>query len=110
MIWGFCIGLAFDLATGNFIGLSALTKTVCGFAAGYFFNENKALLTLGSYRFVVIVLLISFIHNMIYFMIFTQGSDVGFLRAIFQSGLATTAYTGTIALLPMMMFSRKLGH
>src|SRR5438093_450598 len=47
MIWGFCIGLAFDLATGNFIGLSALTKTVCGFAAGYFFNENKALLTLG---------------------------------------------------------------
>jgi rod shape-determining protein MreD len=107
MPWGFAIGLAFDLATGNFIGLSALTKTVAAFTAGYFYNENKTPLTLGSYRFLVVVLVTSLIHNTIYFLIFTQGSEIGTVRAIFQVGLATTFYTATLSLLPMLAFARK---
>src|SRR5712671_4365183 len=55
-LWGFAIGLVFDLVTGNFIGLSAMTKTISGFAAGYFYNENKTQLILRSYQFMVIVL------------------------------------------------------
>lgn len=105
--WGFGIGLFFDLVTGNFIGLSALAKTICGFVAGYFHNENKTPLTLGSYRFIVIVLIVSLIHNTVYFVIFTQGSDVGFLRAVLQLGFATTCYTASLTLLPMFAFSRK---
>lgn len=107
-MWGFCIGLMFDLVTGNFIGLSAFTKTICGFVAGYFFNENKTPLTLGSYRFIIIVLVTSLVHNTIYFVIFTQGSDIGLMNAIFQVGLATTFYTATLTLLPMFIFSRKI--
>jgi len=107
MPWGFALGLAFDLLTGNFIGLSALTKTVAAFTAGYFYNENKTPLILGSYRFLVIVLTVSLIHNTIYFLIFTQGSEIGTLRAIFQVGLATTFYTATLTLLPMLAFARK---
>jgi len=107
-LWGFSIGLLFDLFSGNFLGLSALTKTVCGFTAGYFYNENKTPLTLGSYRFIVIVLVVSFIHNAIYFLLFTQGSDIGLLNAIFRVGLATTFYTASLTLLPMFAFSRKL--
>jgi len=106
-LWGFLIGLMFDFVTGYFIGLSALTKTVAGFAAGYFFNENKTPLTLGSYRYIVIVLLVSLIHNTVYFAAFTQGSDIGLLRAIFQVGLATTFYTAVLTLLPMFAFARK---
>ncbi len=107
MPWGFALGLAFDLLTGNFIGLSALTKTVAAFTAGYFYNENKTPLILGSYRFLVIVLTVSLIHNTLYFLIFTQGSEIGTLRAIFQVGLATTFYTATLTLLPMLAFARK---
>lgn len=107
MPWGFALGLAFDLLTGNFIGLSALTKTVAAFTAGYFYNENKTPLILGSYRFLVIVLTSSLIHNTIYFLIFTQGSEISTLRAIFQVGLATTFYTATLTLLPMLAFARK---
>ncbi len=107
-IWGFCIGLMFDFAAGNFIGLSALSKTVVGFAAGYFYGENKALISLGSYRFVLIVLIVSFIHNAVYFTVFTFGSEVTVLKAIFQIGLATTFYTAALTLLPMFVFSRKL--
>ena len=106
-IWGFCIGLAFDLATGGFIGLSALTKTVCGFSTGYFFNENKTSLTLSSYRFLVVVLVASLIHNSLYFLVYTQGSDIGIARAVLQVGLATTFYTTTWTLLPMLAFARR---
>lgn len=106
-IWGFGIGLIFDIVSGSFIGLSALTKTISGFAAGYFYNENKTPLTLGSYRFIVIVLIVSLIHNTIYFIVFTQGSEIGLIGAIFRIGLATTFYTATLTLLPMFAFARK---
>ncbi|MBI1806845.1 MAG: rod shape-determining protein MreD [Ignavibacteria bacterium] len=106
-VWGFGIGLFFDLVTGNFVGLSALTKTICGFIAGYFYNENKTSLTLGSYRFIVIVLIVSLIHNTVYFIIFTQGSNIGLVRAVLQLGFATTCYTATLTLLPMFAFARK---
>ncbi len=104
---GFVVGLAFDLATGSFIGLSALSKTVCGFVAGYFYGENKAQMILGSYRFIVIVLIVSLVHNTLYFVVFTQGSDIGLLYAIFQMGLATTFYTAALTLLPMFAFARR---
>ena len=104
---GFCIGLGFDFATGSFIGLSALTKTICGFTAGYFYGENKAPTILSSYRFLLIVLFVSLVHNTIYFIIYTQGSDIGILRAVFQVGIATTFYTTTWSLLPMFAFARK---
>ena len=109
-VWGFCVGLMFDLAVGNFIGLSALSKTIVGFAAGYFYGENKATTILGSYRFVIIVLIVSFIHNAVYFTVFTFGSDISVMKAIFQLGLATTFYTGAVTLLPMFVFYRKFSN
>ena len=106
-LWGFCIGLLFDLATGNFIGLSALTKTLCGFVAGYFYGENKIQLILGTYRFPLIVFLASLIHNTVYFSIFTRGTEIGLVRAVTEFGIATTLYTTTLTLLPMIAFMRK---
>lgn len=106
-VWGFCIGLFFDLVTGNFIGLAAFTKTIAGFVAGYFHNENKTPVTLSSYRFLIVVLVVSFIHNVIYFLLYTRGTEIGIVQAMFQIGLATTFYTTTWSLLPMFAFSRK---
>lgn len=106
-LWGFGIGLLFDLGTGNFVGLSALTKTISGFCSGYFYNENKTLLTLASYRFLLIVLLVSVIQNTVYFSIYSQGSEIGLLRAVLQVGLATAFYTTTWTLLPMFAFARR---
>ena len=106
--WGFAIGLVFDLATGSFIGLSALTKTLAGFIAGYFFNETQTKLVLGSYRFLLIVLLTSFIQDTAYFVVFTRGTDIDLIQATVQFGLATTLYTGTVSLIPILKFSRQL--
>src|SRR5512139_3302789 len=64
---GFFIGLALDLLSGGdgVMGLSALTKTVAGFLAGYFYNENKTFQTLGGSQFPVIVLLAGAMHNVL---------------------------------------------
>jgi len=105
---GFTIGLIIDLVGGHFIGLSALSKTVAGFVAGYFYNENKVDYTLGSYQFLIVVGLSSVIHNIIYFVIFVQGSDIGFWTAILRFGLFSTIYTLVIAVLPVFAYSRKL--
>lgn len=106
-IFGFAIGLILDLVSGQFLGLSALSKTAAGFLAGYFYNENKIDITLGNYQFLVIVGMMSFFHNIVYFVIFTQGSDVGFFTAIFRFGLFSTLYTITLAIIPFFLFSRK---
>ena len=107
MFWGFGVGLFYDLWTGDFVGLSTLSMTICGFIAGYFYNENKTQLTLGSYRFLLIVLAATFVHTTIYFIIFTRGTEIGLLRAITQFGITTTLYTATFTLLPMFGFARK---
>ena len=107
---GFVIGIAVDLIGGHFVGLSALSKTVAGFFAGYFYNENKIDYTIGNYQFLIIVGLSSFFHNIIYFVIFVQGSEIGLWTAVFRFGLFSTIYTIAFAVLPMFVYSRKIAQ
>ncbi len=104
--WGFLLGLVLDLTTGTVIGLSALSKTVAAFTAGYFFSENKISMILGTYRFLLFVLITAFIHNAIYFAVFTLGTDIGFFGAVFGTGLASALFTTTIAVIPMLVNAR----
>lgn len=106
---GFVVGLLQDLVSTQFFGLGALAKTVCGFTAGYFFNENNTEQILGSYRFMLITGLSSAVHNLVYFTLFFQGiSDTVLIDVMRVSG-ATTVYTMFISLLPMFVFTRKHG-
>jgi rod shape-determining protein MreD len=107
MLWGFAVGLVFDFTTQEFIGLSALTKMLCGFLAGYFYNENKTRIVLSSYRFLLIVAFASFFQNVLYFIVFTRGSDVSLFRSIFVYGLTTTFYTSLFTIFPIFILSRK---
>lgn len=104
---GFAAGLLQDLTTTQFLGLAALAKTVSGFAAGYFFNENKTEQTLATYRFVLILLLASMIHNIVYYMIFFQGTETPLVGTTLRTSLLTALYTGLFGLLPMFASARK---
>lgn len=106
-LWGFAIGLSLDMVTGDFIGLTALSKTVCGFIAGYFFNENKTQIVLGSYRFLLIVVIASFVQNVAYFIVFTRGTEINLLEAIVRFSLTTSLYTAVVAMIPMFTLSRR---
>jgi rod shape-determining protein MreD len=106
-ITGFVIGLLQDLVTIKFFGLAALSKTVTAFVAGYFFNENTTEQSLGTYRYVLLTTLCSFVHNIIYFFIFFQGSEGSLISSMLELSFGTTLYTVILAVLPMFFFSRR---
>jgi len=106
-ITGFVAGLMQDAVTIQFFGLMALTKTIAGFIAGYFYNDNITAQTLGSYRFVLIVLLASFVHNVFFYGIFLQGIQDSVFLTMIEFSIASSLYTGILALLPMFTFVRK---
>jgi rod shape-determining protein MreD len=107
---GFSTGLLIDLLSGSesMIGLAALAKTLAGFTAGYFYNENKTEQTLGSPRFLVILGLSATVHQVLYFLIFLQGSGIGVWRSIFLYGIPAALYAVAVGLIPMFITSRKL--
>jgi rod shape-determining protein MreD len=109
MVTGFLIGLTFDLLSGpdGMLGLSALTKTFAGFLAGYFYNENKTFQTLGGYQFLLAVGFVTLMHHAIYFLIFLQGTDIGWGRTILLYSIPDTLYTTAVSLLPMFAIARK---
>ena len=74
MTVGFLLGLLFDVFSGgdNMLGLSALAKTVAGFLAGYSYNENKITQFLSGPQFPVLLIIVSLVHNLLYFIIFLQ--------------------------------------
>ena len=106
-ISGFIIGLLQDIVTTKFFGLAALSKTIAGFTAGYFFNENTVEQTLGSYRFILLIALCSIVHDLVYFTVFFQGSEASVFFSTLELTLGTTLYTCIISFLPMFFFSRK---
>ena len=106
-LYGFAIGLLLDLISGQFLGLSALSKTIAGFLAGYFFHENKIELNLAHYQFLIFVGIASLAHNIIYFIIFTQCSDVDLFTAVFRFGLFSALYTTFVATIPMFINARR---
>jgi rod shape-determining protein MreD len=106
-ISGFIIGLLQDIIAIKFFGLAALSKTVAGFVAGYFFNENTTEQTLGSYRYLLLIGMCSIVHNFVYFAIFFQGSENSIFFSTMESTLGIALYTCISGILPMFFFSRK---
>ncbi|MEW6511157.1 MAG: rod shape-determining protein MreD [Bacteroidota bacterium] len=106
---GFASGLVLDLMSGHdgMLGLAALCKTAAGFLAGYFYNENKTLQTLSTYRFLLILAFVAIVHNLLYFTIFLQGSEISWWGAAAFYGVPSAAYTAAMGLLPMFVFARR---
>ena len=106
-ITGFLVGLLQDAISMQFFGLSALTKTIAGFVAGYFFNDNSTEQTLGSYRFLTILFLSSFVHNIVYYGIFLQGIQDSVFSTMIEFSIVTSLYTVVVGVFPMFTFVRK---
>jgi len=105
-IAGFLLGFAMDLMSGELLGLTALSKTVSGFVAGYFYNRERIAETPGTYLFVFIVLLSSLVHNVIYFAVYVQGTEINFWMSLLKYGLWTSLYTSIVSIIPMLFFRR----
>jgi len=107
LIGGFVIGLVMDGITGDVPGTNALSKTIVGFTAGFFFNENKIYLTLGNYPALLITLLCAVVHNFIYYFFHVRYTEMTFNVFIYKYCIASALYTTVLAIIPMLITARK---
>jgi rod shape-determining protein MreD len=105
---GFVSGLILDFVSFSFLGLMALSKTVAGFIAGFFSNESKIERYVSSYMFVLIVFFCSLINNVIYFMIYFQGTMLAPVDILVRYVLPTSVYTSFISVLAVIFNRNKL--
>lgn len=106
---GFLLGLLLDVLAGGdtMLGLSSFAKALAGFLAGYTFNENKITQILSGAQFPGILAGVSLVHNLVYFLIFLQGSDLSWNDAIVFYGIPTTVYTVLVSVIAVFIFARR---
>ncbi len=106
---GFLLGLLLDVLAGGdtMLGLSSFAKALAGFLAGYTYNENKITQILSGAQFPGILAGVSLVHNLVYFLIFLQGSDLSWNDAIILYGIPTTVYTVLASVIAVFIFARR---
>ncbi len=108
IIAGFAVGLAYDFVSSDVPGWNALAKLVVGFLAGFFYEEGLAPAgSIGGFRFLGIVALTAFVHNVIYYFFYVQPADLSFTSIFLRGGLAGTLYTTVIGAVVMLVAARK---
>jgi len=102
-LFGFGMGLLVDIiGMGSFLGLSALSKTVAGFLAGYFKSRRNRFNRLMYYALSLLIILIQFtIVYLINFKSVEISTQYLFMRYI----LPETIYTGLIFILLDYIFA-----
>jgi rod shape-determining protein MreD len=103
---GALIGLTFDLASGNLIGLSMFSKTIAGFVAGYFFNENKIETNTSTITFSFIIFLTSFVDSF-FNGLFSDTQGVGIIFILFERSLFPAIYTAIISMLLIIVLPKR---
>jgi rod shape-determining protein MreD len=97
-VTGFVAGLLLDILGGSFLGLSALSYALAGFAGGYFYNpDNEKFLI--KYNFLFVVFVCAFTSSFIYFSIYLQGAFLTFWDILLKYVLPSTTYTVIISLI-----------
>lgn len=97
-VTGFIAGLLLDILGGSFLGLSAMSYAIAGFAGGYFYNpESEKYLIKFNFLWVAVVCALT--SNFIYFNIFLQGSFLPFTDILLKYILPSTTYTVIISVI-----------
>lgn len=110
-ITGFFLGLTFDLITGGTLGASAFAKTLAGFIAGYFYNENKIDINTNSLLFGLIIFIAALIDTILFsFFNTTIDSDIPFITIFIFSGILPAIYTSVVALVIMIFFTKRVNY
>lgn len=107
IIAGFLIGITLDFFSFDLLGTNALTKTIAAFISGTFYKEGKEEINLKTTKFLLIVFISSFIHNLIYFFFYIQITNISFFNFFFRYGVAFSFYTTVFGIFPMVVKRNK---
>jgi len=97
LIAGFLTGLFVDAISIDVLGTNALAKVIAAFIASCFYNENNNNTT-QNIKFIWIVLLSVFVHNIIYTFFYIKLTEQNFLTFYLKNGIFTTVYTTFFAI------------
>jgi rod shape-determining protein MreD len=103
-ITGFLAGFTIDLVSGNFLGLTALSYSIAGFAAGAFLTDGAKYLV--KVNFLIVVFIGSMISNFIFYMIYFQGLPLSFIEIFSKYILTSSTYTTLVSVI-YIIFPRK---
>jgi rod shape-determining protein MreD len=106
-ILGFVFGLFIDLITGSLLGSSMFSKTLIGFVAGYFYNENKIDIYFKSYTFLLILFLCSILDNISLTLITSFDYETNLLSLIFSNSMIPVFYTVTIGAVVIIFYPKR---
>jgi rod shape-determining protein MreD len=104
MIYGFIAGLALDILSGSFTGLSALSYTVSGFLAGYFKREPSD--NAVKFSFIGIIFICALVCYFIFFSIYFQGAGLSMPDILLKYVLTTAFYTTVIGFMANLIFNK----
>ncbi len=107
LVAAFCAGLIYDVISNDVIGTNALASILAIFLVGYFHREGRFRQLVGSYRFLILVLVATLVFNLVYHILRIDTSEVDFLGFFLKYGIASTLYTTVIAILPLLVMARK---
>ena len=103
---GFVLGLLYDLISGGLLGSAMFAKTLAGFSAGYFYNENKIEYNLGTMIFVFIVFVCSVIDSFAYSVLAYSGTGINTVFLIFEMSILPSVYTAILTF-PFLIFKTR---
>jgi rod shape-determining protein MreD len=105
---GFLFGFIYDMISGGILGSAMFSYTLCGFIAGYFFNENKVEMYVHSVLFLLVILLCATVNSLVYSFFSVQSSDINLVVVLFEQGLLPGLYTAVVALPLTIFYPKKL--
>ena len=101
--FGFVCGFLFDLVSGGLVGSAMFSKTLSGFIAGYFYDENEMSNQNTLVKVSLIVLLCASIDSFFYSALGTT-EVIGLRKLLVEMSVLSGLYT-TIISLPFIIFN-----
>ncbi len=105
-ILGSIFGLLFDIISGGILGSSMFAKTISGFIAGYFFNENKIEFNTQTMFFVLIVFISATLNSFFYLLLTSSEIKLTASYLILQQGILPGIYTAVISI-PVLILNQR---
>lgn len=108
-VYGFVIGIIFDIASGGLLGVTMFSKSLAGFTAGFFYNENQIDENLRSIKFAFIILLTAAIDSFTRGILTTSIFEMNLFQLIFRNGIFPGLYSAVFAI-PLILFKNWQGR
>ncbi len=106
-VMGFSAGLFLDLASAEIVGISALAKTVTGFAAGQLYDPERPSPYGALPRFVLLGFLFSLLHNLVLILSYFRAMDTDTLAVLAAQGPGGALYSTLFIAAAVLIASRS---